>query len=47
MGPFPPPFRVEIRGKTVPPPLFESMCVIGRQETVQRVENALAALKAA
>ncbi len=47
IGPFLTAFRVAITGKTVAPPLFESMCVIGRQESVQRVENALAALKAA
>jgi glutamyl-tRNA synthetase len=39
------PFRVAITGRTVSPPLFESMEVLGRDETVARVENATQALK--
>ena len=39
------PFRVAITGRTVSPPLFESMEVLGRDETVQRVENAIQALQ--
>ena len=39
------PFRVAITGRTVSPPLFESMEVLGRDETVARVENALLALQ--
>jgi glutamyl-tRNA synthetase len=39
------PFRVAITGRTVSPPLFESMEVLGREETVARVENAITALK--
>lgn len=40
VGSFFAPFRVAITGKTVSPPLFESMVVLGRAETVRRVENA-------
>ncbi len=40
------PFRVAITGKTVAPPLFESMHVLGRAETVLRVGNALRAFEA-
>jgi glutamyl-tRNA synthetase len=39
------PFRVAITGRTVSPPLFESMEVLGRTETVARVENATLALQ--
>jgi glutamyl-tRNA synthetase len=39
------PFRVAITGKTVSPPLFESMAVLGREETVARVNNAVEALQ--
>lgn len=39
------PFRVAITGKTVSPPLFESMEVLGRAETVERVRNAAAVLR--
>jgi glutamyl-tRNA synthetase len=39
------PFRVAITGRTISPPLFESMEVLGRPETVARVENAITALK--
>jgi glutamyl-tRNA synthetase len=38
------PFRVAITGKTVSPPLFESMEVLGRDEVLQRVGNAVRAL---
>jgi glutamyl-tRNA synthetase len=41
------PFRVALTGKTVSPPLFESMAVLGRAEAVRRVENAMAALLSA
>jgi glutamyl-tRNA synthetase len=44
VGSFLGPFRVALTGKTVSPPLFESMEVLGRAETVARVKNALAAL---
>jgi glutamyl-tRNA synthetase len=40
------PFRVAITGRTVSPPLFESMEVLGREESLARVRNALAALEA-
>ena len=46
VGSFFAPFRVAITGKTVSPPLFESMVVLGRAETVRRVKNARAALEA-
>ena len=46
VGSFFAPFRVAITGKTVSPPLFESMVVLGRAETLHRVTNALAALQA-
>ncbi len=39
------PFRVAITGRTVSPPLFESMEVLGRDETLARVENAILALQ--
>ncbi len=46
VGSFFTPFRVAITGKTVSPPLFESMVVLGRAETIRRVQGAQAALKA-
>lgn len=45
VGSFFAPFRVAITGKTVSPPLFESMVVLGRDEVLVRVQNAIAALK--
>jgi glutamyl-tRNA synthetase len=39
------PFRVAITGRTISPPLFESMEVLGRGETLARVENAIMALQ--
>lgn len=39
------PFRVAISGKTVAPPLFESMHVLGREETLARIANAAEALR--
>jgi glutamyl-tRNA synthetase len=45
VGPFLQPFRVALTGKTVAPPLFESMVVLGREETLRRLGNALAALE--
>ena len=45
-GSFFAPFRVAITGKTVSPPLFESMEVLGRDETIARVRNGAAALQA-
>jgi glutamyl-tRNA synthetase len=44
VGSFFAPFRVAITGRTVSPPLFESMVVLGRAETVRRVRGARAAL---
>lgn len=46
VGSFFAPFRVAITGKTVSPPLFESMVVLGRAETLRRVRGARAALAA-
>jgi glutamyl-tRNA synthetase len=46
VGGFLVPFRVAITGRTVSPPLFESMEVLGREETVTRIKNARAALQA-
>ena len=46
IGSFFAPFRVAITGKTVSPPLFESMVVLGRAETLRRVTNARTALQA-
>jgi glutamyl-tRNA synthetase len=46
VGSFFAPFRVAITGRTVSPPLFESMEVLGREETLRRIENAIRALQA-
>lgn len=46
VGSFFGPFRAAITGKTVSPPLFESMVVLGRAETLRRVQEARAALAA-
>jgi glutamyl-tRNA synthetase len=46
VGSFFAPFRVAITGKTVSPPLFESMVVLGRDETIRRVQRARATLEA-
>jgi glutamyl-tRNA synthetase len=46
VGSFFAPFRVAITGKTVSPPLFESMVVLGRAETLRRVQGARSALAA-
>jgi glutamyl-tRNA synthetase len=35
------PIRVAITGRTVGPPLFESIEVLGRDETVRRLQSAL------
>jgi glutamyl-tRNA synthetase len=40
VGPFLTPFRIALTGKSVAPPLFESMLVLGRAETLQRLRNA-------
>ncbi|MBI4220478.1 MAG: glutamate--tRNA ligase, partial [Chloroflexi bacterium] len=36
--------RVAVTGKTVAPPLFETMAILGRDRCVKRVENALDAM---
>ncbi len=46
VGSFFAPFRVAVTGKTVSPPLFESMEVLGREEVVARLDNAIQALAA-
>lgn len=46
VGPFLTPFRVALTGKTVAPPLFESMAALGREETITRLRNGLAFLRA-
>jgi glutamyl-tRNA synthetase len=45
VGSFFAPFRVAITGKTVAPPLFESMVVLGRDEVLLRVRNGAEALR--
>ena len=35
------PIRVAVTGRTVGPPLFESLVVLGRQEVLRRLEVAL------
>ena len=46
VGSFLAPVRVAITGKTVSPPLFESMHVLGREESLKRIANATQALQA-
>jgi glutamyl-tRNA synthetase len=46
-GAFFSPFRGALTGKMVAPPLFESMVVLGREETLTRVRNGRQALLAA
>ncbi len=46
VGPWLQPFRVALTGKSIAPPLFESMVVLGREETLRRINNGLAALAA-
>ncbi|MFJ3215384.1 glutamate--tRNA ligase [Kitasatospora sp. NPDC086801] len=41
------PLRVAVTGRRVSPPLFESMELLGRPETLRRLNSALAALPAA
>ena len=38
------PVRVAITGRSVGPPLFESMEILGREPTVARIESAVARL---
>ncbi|MEX1019532.1 MAG: glutamate--tRNA ligase [Litorilinea sp.] len=44
VGPYLTPFRVAIAGRTVSPPLFESLEILGRTETLARIDNAHTAL---
>ena len=46
LGSFLTPVRVALTGKAVSPPLFESMHVLGRAESLRRMANAMAALRA-
>jgi glutamyl-tRNA synthetase len=46
VGSFLAPFRVALTGRTVSPPLFESMEVLGQDESIARVENARHVLQA-
>lgn len=46
VGSFFAPFRVAITGRTVSPPLFESIEVLGRAESLARLDNAIQALRA-
>jgi glutamyl-tRNA synthetase len=39
------PIRVAVTGRTVGPPLFESLSVLGRERTTDRVQDAVAKLK--
>jgi glutamyl-tRNA synthetase len=41
------PIRVAVTGRTVGPPLFESLEVLGREETLARIDRVLARLDAA
>jgi len=41
LGPFLGPVRAAITGATVSPPLMESMIVLGKDETLKRIDNAL------
>jgi glutamyl-tRNA synthetase len=38
------PLRVAITGSSVSPPLFESMAVLGKEKTLQRLAQARASL---
>ena len=40
------PIRVAVTGRTVGPPLFESLEVLGREETLARIDRALGRLGA-
>jgi glutamyl-tRNA synthetase len=35
------PLRVALTGKTASPGLFETMCVLGRDEALKRIKRAL------
>ena len=44
LGPFLGPVRMAITGSKVSPPLMESMLVLGKDETLKRLDNAIAKL---
>ena len=37
--------RVAVTGQTVSPPLFESMAIVGKQKTLERIQNAIIILE--
>ena len=39
------PIRVAVTGRTVGPPLFESLTALGRERTLERVQAAIARLE--
>ena len=41
------PIRVAIAGSTISPGIFESVAALGREETLARVDDALARLSSA
>jgi glutamyl-tRNA synthetase len=45
-GDFFKPMRVAVTGRTVSPPLFESLELLGREQSLARIDAALAALGA-
>ena len=44
LGPFQAPIRVAVTGRSVGPPLFESLVVLGRDRTLERLQRAAARL---
>lgn len=44
LGPFLGPIRMAITGSRVSPPLMESMLVLGKEESLKRIDNAIAKL---
>ena len=44
LGPFQAPIRVAVTGRTVGPPLFESLVVLGKERTLERLQRAAARL---
>lgn len=45
LGPFLGPVRMAITGSKVSPPLMESMLVLGKEETLKRIDNAIKTLE--
>lgn len=44
-GPFFTPVRVAVTGKTVAPPLFGTLVILGREKVLARIDRAIEALK--